>query len=173
MVYVLIPFSIVAMIISKTINLVWQYVLFKHSCEVLWIFSCNVCQFTHLFCCSTHAFDPAAGTFLYFKKIKRTSVQHMTMPGFLLLWGLTGSQQLSTVKWTTRPLHQLRQSNSLLCGACVVHGFDSCSSRHAGTLGKFLTHNYLWRFGVKLRHSIRAVSGAPLSSSGLEEVLWK
>jgi len=25
-----------------------------------------------------------------------------------------------------------------------------------------------WRFGVKLRHSIRAVSGAPLSSSGLE-----
>jgi len=26
-------------------------------------------------------------------------------------------------------------------------------------------------FGVKLRHSIRAVSGAPLSSSGLEEAL--
>ena len=26
-------------------------------------------------------------------------------------------------------------------------------------------------FGVKFRHSIRAVSGAPLSSSGLEEAL--
>ena len=49
------------------------------------------------------------------------------------------------------------------------HGFDSRSSRHVGTLGKFLTHNSLWRFGVKLRHSIRAVLGAPLSSSGLEE----
>jgi len=31
--------------------------------------------------------------------------------------------------------------------------------------------NTLWRFGVKLRHSIRAVSGAPLSSRGLEEAL--
>ena len=31
----------------------------------------------------------------------------------------------------------------------------------------------LWRFGVKLRHSIRAASGAPLSSSGLEEALQK
>ena len=51
------------------------------------------------------------------------------------------------------------------------HGFDSRSSRHVGTLGKFLTHNYLWRFGVKLRHSICAMSVAPMSSSGLEEVL--
>ena len=51
------------------------------------------------------------------------------------------------------------------------HGFDSRSSRHAGTLGKSFTHICLWRFGVKFRHSIRAVSGAPLSISGLEEVL--
>ena len=29
----------------------------------------------------------------------------------------------------------------------------------------------LWHFVVKLRHSIRAVSGAPLSSNGLEEAL--
>ncbi len=52
-------------------------------------------------------------------------------------------------------------------------GFESRSSRHVGTLGKSFTHSCLWRFGVKLRHSIRAVSGlgAPLSSSGLEEAL--
>jgi len=53
------------------------------------------------------------------------------------------------------------------------HGFDSRSSRHIGTLGKFFTHSCLWRFGVKFRHCIRAVSGAPLSSRGLEEALLK
>ena len=31
------------------------------------------------------------------------------------------------------------------------HGFDSRSSRHAGTLGKSFTHNCLFRFGVKFR----------------------
>ena len=51
------------------------------------------------------------------------------------------------------------------------HGFNSRSSCHEGTLGKFLTHSCLWRFSVKFRHSIRAVSGAPLGSSGLEEML--
>ena len=51
------------------------------------------------------------------------------------------------------------------------HGFDSRSSRHVGTLGKSFTHSCLWCFGVKFRHSIRAVSGAPLSSSGHEEAL--
>ena len=51
------------------------------------------------------------------------------------------------------------------------HGFDSRSSCHVGTLGKSLTRNCLWRFGVKFRHSIRAVSGEPLSSSELEEAL--
>jgi len=45
------------------------------------------------------------------------------------------------------------------------------SSRHVGTLSKSLTHSCLGRFGVKFRHSIRAVSGSPLSSSGLEEAL--
>ena|SRR6218665_3011892 len=52
-------------------------------------------------------------------------------------------------------------------------GLDSRSSRHVGTLGKSLTHSHscMWRFGVKLRHSIRAVSGALLSRSGLEEAL--
>ena len=53
------------------------------------------------------------------------------------------------------------------------HGFDSRSSRHVRTLDKSFTRNCLWRFGVKLRHSIHAVSGAPLSNSGLEETLWR
>src|SRR6218665_3890670 len=44
-------------------------------------------------------------------------------------------------------------------------GFEFRSSRHVGTLGKFFTRSCMWRFGVKLRHCIRAVSGAPLSSS--------
>ena len=50
-------------------------------------------------------------------------------------------------------------------------GFESRSIRHAGTFGKSFTHSFLWRFGVKLRHSICAVSGEPLSNSGLEEAL--
>ena len=49
--------------------------------------------------------------------------------------------------------------------------FESHSSRHVGTFGKSLTHSCLWRFGVKFRHSIRAVSGALLSSSRLEEAI--
>jgi len=53
------------------------------------------------------------------------------------------------------------------------HVFNSCSNRHVGTLGKSLTHNCLWCFGMKFRHSIRAVSGAPLRGSGLEEMLKK
>ena len=55
-------------------------------------------------------------------------------------------------------------------------GFDSPSSRHVGTLGKSFARSCLWRFGMKLQHSIRAMSGTPLStvsSSGLEEVLYK
>src|SRR6218665_2952275 len=39
-------------------------------------------------------------------------------------------------------------------------GFDSRSSRHVGTLGKSFTCSCLWRFGVKLRYSIRAVVGS-------------
>src|SRR6218665_484248 len=50
-------------------------------------------------------------------------------------------------------------------------GFDCRSSRHVGTLGKSLTHSCLWRSGVKLRHSIRAVSGALLSRIRLKEAL--
>ena len=52
-------------------------------------------------------------------------------------------------------------------------GFESRSGLQAGTLGKSFTRNCLWRFSVKLQHSIRAVSGAPLStvSTGLEEAL--
>ena len=52
-------------------------------------------------------------------------------------------------------------------------GFDSRCNRHVGTLGKFFARSCLWRFDVKLRHSIRAVAWAPLSSSGLEEALQK
>ena len=48
-------------------------------------------------------------------------------------------------------------------------GFESRSSRHIGTLGKPFTR--LWRFGVKLRHSIQLQSGEPLSNSELEEAL--
>ena len=51
--------------------------------------------------------------------------------------------------------------------------FESRSGRHVGTLVKYFTHSCLWRFGMKLRHSICAVSIVPLSrpSSGLEEAL--
>jgi len=52
-----------------------------------------------------------------------------------------------------------------------VVGFEPRFSRHVGSLGKSFTRSCQWRFGLKLRHSIRAVSGAPLSSIGLEETL--
>jgi len=50
-------------------------------------------------------------------------------------------------------------------------GFESRSNLYVETLGKSYTRSCLWRFGVKLRHSIRDVSGALLSCSGLEEAL--
>jgi len=40
--------------------------------------------------------------------------------------------------------------------------FESRSSHHIGTLGKSFTRSCLWRFGVKLQHSIHALSGAHL-----------
>ena len=52
-------------------------------------------------------------------------------------------------------------------------GFESRTNCHVWTLGKSFTRSCLWRFSVKLRHSIRAMLGAPLSSSGLEEALSK
>ena len=66
-----------------------------------------------------------------------------------------------------------------VCGALVestpfvqrVMGSTPALAATLGTLGKSFTHSCLWRFGTKFRHSIRAVSGAPLSSSGLEEAL--
>ena len=65
-----------------------------------------------------------------------------------------------------------------LIGRCVAfhlkyRGFEFRSSRHVETLDKSFTCSCLWRSGLKLRHSIRAVSGAPLSSSGLKEALYK
>src|SRR6218665_1732986 len=50
-------------------------------------------------------------------------------------------------------------------------GFDSRFSHQVKSLGKSFARSCLWRFGIKLRHSIRALSGAPLSSSGLGEAL--
>src|SRR6218665_2373418 len=52
-------------------------------------------------------------------------------------------------------------------------GFKSRSSRHVETLGKSFTRSCLRQFGVKLQHIIRAVSGAPLVSNGLEKALYK
>ena len=49
--------------------------------------------------------------------------------------------------------------------------FELRSSRHVVTFGKSFTRSCLWRFGVKLWHSICAVSEALLSSRGLEEAL--
>ena len=52
-----------------------------------------------------------------------------------------------------------------------VRRFKALSSRNVGslgTLGKSFACSCRWRFVVKLRHSIHAVLGAPLSSSGLE-----
>src|SRR6218665_660573 len=69
------------------------------------------------------------------------------------------------------------QSSAQMCfrnhfQATMGRGFESCSRRHAGTLGKkSFTRSCLWHFGMKRRHSIRAVSGVPRSSRGLEEAI--
>ena len=47
-------------------------------------------------------------------------------------------------------------------------GFESCSGHHVATLTKSFSRSC---FGVKLRHGIRAVLGAPLRSGGLEGAL--
>src|SRR6218665_789228 len=70
------------------------------------------------------------------------------------------------------PAHYLRKGTWWRIGRVETfrpegRGFES----HSSHLGKSLTRSCLCSFGVKLRHSIRAVSGALLSSSGLEEAL--
>jgi len=63
-----------------------------------------------------------------------------------------------------------QRERHLTCGAWWLIGrFESSSNRHIGTLGKSFTRSCMWRFGVKLGHSIRAVSGAAMRSSGLHE----
>ena len=85
-------------------------------------------------------------------------------------------QQVRTIPYD----HHLPQRLLLYWGVCgslvesmpfVQRVMGSTPALAVGTLGESLTHSCLWRFGVKFRHSIRAVSGAPLSSSGLEEAL--
>ena len=65
------------------------------------------------------------------------------------------------------------RGGTLVDSSPFVRGFESLASRHVETLDKSFPRCCMWRFGVKLRHSIHAVSGAPLStcSSGLEEAL--
>ena|SRR6218665_450292 len=53
----------------------------------------------------------------------------------------------------------------------IIQCMQSHSSRHVWTLGKSLTRSCLWPFGVKLRHSLSGVLGAPPSSNGFGEVL--
>ena len=52
-------------------------------------------------------------------------------------------------------------------------GFKSHSSHHVGTLCKSFTRSCLWRFGIKLRHSIRAVGSAfEWIWRGTVEIAW-
>jgi len=100
----------------------------------------------------------------------------------LILWNADNmpkrSLQSAFQQWTSWYWHDIDSTNvPVWCIGRVNafrpkgHEFDSRSSHHVGTLGKSLAHNCLWFFGVKFRRSIRAVSGEPLSSSGLEEAL--
>jgi len=52
-------------------------------------------------------------------------------------------------------------------------GFDSCSSRHVGTLGKSFTYSCLCASAWNADTVSVLQSGAPLSSRGLEGALWK
>jgi len=51
---------------------------------------------------------------------------------------------------------------------CMNAYHTSRSVRRVESLGKSFTRSGLWRLGVKLGHRIRAVSEAPLFSSGLK-----
>src|SRR6218665_80409 len=95
------------------------------------------------------------------------------VPGFRYFHGMNRNK-CSEYLWSV----------SILCGTWWLivrveafrpegRGFESRCSHRVGTFGKSFTHSCLCRFGVKLRHSFRAVSGAPLNGSGLEEALYK
>src|SRR6218665_2577856 len=68
-------------------------------------------------------------------------------------------------------LYIVGHGGSLVDLAPLVQMVASSNPTLAATYGPWASPSTacLWHFSVKLRHSIRAVSGAPLSSGGLEE----
>src|SRR6218665_2562719 len=53
----------------------------------------------------------------------------------------------------------------------IGRGFESRSRCHAGILGKSFTHSGLWRLGMKLWHSVHAVSNSNLLCITLSFIL--
>ena len=67
--------------------------------------------------------------------------------------------------------NSVRHGGSLVDSSPFIRRVMGSNPTLAGTLGKSFIRSCLWHFDVKLQHNIRAVLGAPLSSSGLEEAL--
>jgi len=101
--------------------------------------------------------------------VKMGHIYRLSMPFFPKKYTSTYSELNRCC--LNQQLHRLLSWLLQLAGLPICQLETIHSSRHVGTLGKSLTHSCLWRFGVKLRRSIHAVSGALLSRSGLEEVL--
>ena len=77
--------------------------------------------------------------------------------------------KLNAIEYHVCTIYFSRWSNTLIkIGDCYTPCIGDVKPITNMELGN---NSCLWRFVVKLRHSIRAVSGAPLSSSGLEEAL--
>ena len=81
---------------------------------------------------------------------------------FLVFLQLTPSLRKGGARWLIGRVDSCRPE---------ARGFESRYNRHLGPLGNSITHSCLWHIGVKLGHSILAVPGVSLSSSGLEEAL--
>src|SRR6218665_1387241 len=93
---------------------------------------------------------------------RRRGSRMITYPFMVILAAVNLTWMITVSRWSIGKVDACRPKG---------HGFDYRSSRHAGILDKSFTHSCLWRFGAKLQYSIRAVSGAPLSSSVLGEAL--
>src|SRR6218665_963232 len=118
-----------------------------HDCMYVCVYVC-ICIHTHIrtYVCMHICMYVCMYVCIY---VCMTVCMYICMYVFMYLWGMGGTLAF-------RPKD---------------HGLDSCSRRRVGTLGKSLTYSCPWRFFVKFRYSIHAVSGAPLCSSGLEEAL--
>ena len=100
------------------------------------------------------------------KNMNRSVVNCVWWPTDRLRW--TIKEGVKKGKW-----RKIWSGGSLVDSSTFVVGLNpalAATYTYIGTLAKSYTRSCMLRFGVKPRHSISAVSGTPLSSSGLNSL---